>query len=37
MGFARLLPLVIRLLLHDCYYGEFTAWALVPYFQYYSV
>jgi hypothetical protein len=37
MGLAPILPLVIRLLVHDWYYVEFTTWALLPYFQYYSV
>jgi hypothetical protein len=37
MGLAPILPVLLRLLVHDWYYVEFTAWASLPYFQYYSV
>jgi hypothetical protein len=37
MGFAPILLVLLRLLVYDCYYIEFTAWASLPYFQYNSV
>jgi hypothetical protein len=37
MGLAPILPLQLRLLVHDWYYMKFTAWASLPYFQYYSI
>jgi hypothetical protein len=30
MGFAPILPVLLRLLVHDWYYVEFTKWALLP-------
>jgi hypothetical protein len=37
MGIAPILPILLHLLVHDWYCVEFTAWALLPYFQYYSI
>jgi hypothetical protein len=37
MGLAPILPLLLRLLVHELYYVEFTAWDLLPYFYYYSI
>jgi hypothetical protein len=37
MGFAPILLVLLRLLVYDCYYIEFTAWASLPYFQYNSI
>jgi hypothetical protein len=37
MGLAPILIVLLRLLVHDWYYVKFTAWALLPYFQYNSV
>jgi hypothetical protein len=37
MGLALILRVLLRLVVHDWYYVELTAWALLPYFQYYSV
>jgi hypothetical protein len=37
MGHAPILPILLCLLVHDWYYVEFTAWASLPYFQYYSI
>jgi hypothetical protein len=37
ISLAPILPVLLCLLVHDWYYIEFTAWALFPYFQYYSV
>jgi hypothetical protein len=31
MGLSSILPVLLRLLVHDSYYVEFTAWALLPY------
>jgi hypothetical protein len=36
MGLAPILPVLLRLLVYDWYYMEFTAWAMLPYLQYYS-
>jgi hypothetical protein len=36
-GLAPILPVLLRLLVHDWYYVEFTARASLPYCQYYSV
>jgi hypothetical protein len=37
MGLAPILPVLLRLLVHDWYYNKFTAWALPPYSKSYSV
>jgi hypothetical protein len=37
MGIAPVLPVLLRLPVNDWFYVEFTAWASLPYFQYYSV
>jgi hypothetical protein len=37
MGLAPILPILLRLLVYDWYYVEFTASASSQYFQYYSV
>jgi hypothetical protein len=37
MGLAPILPVLLRLLVHDSYYVEFTVWASLLYSQYYSV
>jgi hypothetical protein len=37
MSLAPILSVLLRLLVHDSYYVEFTAWALLPYSQYYSL
>jgi hypothetical protein len=37
MDIAPILLVVLHLLVHDWYYIEFTAWASLPYFQYYFV
>jgi hypothetical protein len=37
MGPAPIVPLLLRLLVHDWYYVELTALAFLPYFQYYTV
>jgi hypothetical protein len=37
MDLAPILPLLLRLLVHDWYNLEFTAWSSHPYFHYYSV
>jgi hypothetical protein len=37
MGLTPILPVLLHLLVNDWYYVEFTAWALLPYCQYYSV
>jgi hypothetical protein len=33
----HILPVLLRLLVYDLYYVEFTAWAFLLYFQYYSI
>jgi hypothetical protein len=37
VGITLTLSLLLRLPVHDWYYVEITAWASLPYFQYYSV
>jgi hypothetical protein len=37
MSLAPILPVLLRLLIYDWYYMEFTARALLPYCQCYSV
>jgi hypothetical protein len=37
VSLAPIHPLLLRLLVHDWYYIEFTAWVLLPYTQYYSI
>jgi hypothetical protein len=35
--FVPILPVLLHLLVHDGHYVEFTEWASLPHFQYYSV
>jgi hypothetical protein len=37
MGIAPILLVLLHLLAYDWYYIKFTAWALLPYSDYYSV